>query len=152
MNNTKLRLTRKLNKNNTALKLEITRKLNIQPLKQLSILLILLYCFAATHKMGAIINPENMLASGSEDKTIKIWDLSAPNGKKCVQTITGHNGGVRSVAFAPKVETKEQKEFKTKLFENTKPIERKPEHPDFGKKIKPPFSDTRIRLLAEQPE
>ncbi|KAM7209927.1 Vegetative incompatibility protein HET-E-1 [Rhypophila decipiens] len=37
------------------------------------------------------------LASGSSDKTIKIWDTSG----QCIQTLEGHRGSVRSIAFAP---------------------------------------------------
>ena len=38
------------------------------------------------------------LASGSEDKTIRLWDVAS--GKK-LPTLTGHTGGVASVAFSP---------------------------------------------------
>ncbi|WPJ66902.1 hypothetical protein SMAC4_14095 [Sordaria macrospora] len=38
------------------------------------------------------------LASGSGDKTIKIWD---PASGSCLQTLEGHSRDVRSVAFSP---------------------------------------------------
>jgi len=38
---------------------------------------------------------DGRLASGSGDKTIRIWDLN--KGGKCVQTLTGHNCAVTSV-------------------------------------------------------
>ncbi|KAK3946936.1 hypothetical protein QBC32DRAFT_112172 [Pseudoneurospora amorphoporcata] len=54
------------------------------------------------------------LASGSEDKTIKIWNpvsrrtwnpvsrrIWDPASKSCLQTLKGHSGTVRSVAFSP---------------------------------------------------
>lgn len=37
------------------------------------------------------------LASGSRDKTVKIWDAATG---ACVQTLEGHSGWVRSVAFS----------------------------------------------------
>jgi WD40 repeat protein len=38
------------------------------------------------------------LASGSADKTIKIWDAASG---QCLQTLQGHSGSVWSVAFSP---------------------------------------------------
>ena len=38
------------------------------------------------------------VASGSYDRTIKIWD---PTTGTCTQTLKGHSGSVRSVAFSP---------------------------------------------------
>jgi len=38
------------------------------------------------------------LASGSYDKTIKIWD---PASRQCLQTLEDHRGSVQSVAFSP---------------------------------------------------
>ena len=38
------------------------------------------------------------LVSGSEDKTVKVWD--AETGQETL-TLKGHTGGVTSVAFSP---------------------------------------------------
>ncbi|MEH2411600.1 WD40 repeat domain-containing protein [Nostoc sp.] len=38
----------------------------------------------------------HLLASGSDDKTVKLWDLQA---MREIQTLTGHRGPVRQVAF-----------------------------------------------------
>ncbi|KAM3103583.1 toll/interleukin-1 receptor domain-containing protein [Phormidesmis sp. 146-12] len=38
-----------------------------------------------------------MIATGSEDKTVKLWDLQG----RQLQTLKGHSGGVRSVSFSP---------------------------------------------------
>ncbi|MGI2909791.1 WD40 repeat domain-containing protein, partial [Hassallia sp. VBCCA 56010] len=38
------------------------------------------------------------LASGSDDNTIKLWDVATG---KLSQTLTGHSNSVRSVAFSP---------------------------------------------------
>jgi WD40 repeat protein len=39
-----------------------------------------------------------LLASGSDDKTIKLWDVAS--GRE-VRTLTGHTDDVNSVAFSP---------------------------------------------------
>jgi COMPASS component SWD3 len=39
-----------------------------------------------------------LLASGSGDKTIKLWDVAT--GRE-VRTLSGHTGDVNSVAFSP---------------------------------------------------
>ena len=43
-----------------------------------------------------------MLASGSRDRTIKLWDVGTGHPKK---TLTGHTAGVYSVAFSPDGQT-----------------------------------------------
>ena len=40
----------------------------------------------------------NTLASGSDDKTIRLWDLSS---KQLLASLTGHSQAVKSVAFSP---------------------------------------------------
>lgn len=40
------------------------------------------------------------LASGSDDNTVKLWNLTTATGH-CQQTTEGHNDRVRSVAFSP---------------------------------------------------
>ena len=39
-----------------------------------------------------------ILASGSDDHKVKIWDA---NSGECLQTLEGHSGWVKSVAFSP---------------------------------------------------
>nr|WP_265276349.1 serine/threonine-protein kinase [Nostoc sp. KVJ3] len=46
----------------------------------------------------AITPDSNTLASGSDDKTIKLWDL---NTQKVLATLSGHSQAVKSVAFSP---------------------------------------------------
>ncbi|WP_407896811.1 NB-ARC domain-containing protein [Scytonema sp. NUACC26] len=43
--------------------------------------------------------PEGMIASGSEDQTVRIWDISKG---ECIQVLQGHTRRVWSVAFSPK--------------------------------------------------
>ena len=78
---------------------KLKKILNLQLLASVCLLTSL---FAA-NTVYAMENIERkyMLASGSSDKTIKIWDISKPNGQKCIQTLAGHNYGVTSVAFSP---------------------------------------------------
>jgi WD40 repeat protein len=38
------------------------------------------------------------LASGSHDKTVRLWDVATG---ECLRTMTGHSGGVPSVAYSP---------------------------------------------------
>ena len=55
-------------------------------------------CFAASTGGGGggIVGP--FLASGSRDKTIKIWDVSTG---VCLVTLTGHDNWVRSLSWHP---------------------------------------------------
>ncbi|KAK5657213.1 hypothetical protein OQA88_3271 [Cercophora sp. LCS_1] len=49
--------------------------------------------------MSVAFSPDSKLvASGSRDKTIKIWDMATG---ACMQTLEGHGSFVRSVAFSP---------------------------------------------------
>ncbi len=40
---------------------------------------------------------DGRLASGSGDNTVKVWDLSKPDGQQCVATLNGHTHRVNSV-------------------------------------------------------
>jgi WD40 repeat protein len=43
-----------------------------------------------------------LLATGSGDRTVRLWLLSRDNSSAtCVATLAGHSSGVRSVAFHP---------------------------------------------------
>ena len=42
-----------------------------------------------------------LLATGSDDTTVKLWQLSDNSALTCVATLTGHDGQVYSVAFDP---------------------------------------------------
>src|SRR5207253_1396262 len=44
-------------------------------------------------------HPRNdLLASGSDDQSIKLWDLG---GRQCLKTIRGHPNAIRGVAWRP---------------------------------------------------
>ena len=49
-----------------------------------------------TVKSVAFLQNSNLLAAGSSDKTIKIWNIDTG---QCIQTLTGHENSVYSVAF-----------------------------------------------------
>ena len=38
------------------------------------------------------------VASGSEDNTVKLWDVTSG---ECLQTLEGHSNDVNSVSFSP---------------------------------------------------
>ncbi|KAL7904224.1 hypothetical protein GGI35DRAFT_472586 [Trichoderma velutinum] len=49
--------------------------------------------------LSVVFSPNGQrLASGSWDKTVRVWDA---NSGACLQTLEGHNGSVLSVAFSP---------------------------------------------------
>jgi len=53
--------------------------------------------------------PIQALASGSDDQTIRLWDVRDVDAKiQCIQTLQGCTQSIRSVAFAPYVEGKDQ--------------------------------------------
>src|SRR6266581_3259350 len=48
---------------------------------------------------GIAFSPDGqLLASGSADNTIKLWDTAS---KREVRTFAGHTGGIKAVAFRP---------------------------------------------------
>ena len=55
------------------------------------------YCVAISPDLQNIV-------SGSEDKTIKVWDINTKTGK-CLRTLSRHLGPVNSVAISPDAQT-----------------------------------------------
>jgi WD40 repeat protein len=53
------------------------------------------------------------LASGSEDKTIRLWEVAS--GRK-LRTLAGHTHWVRSVAFSPDGHTLMYRKYKNSFF------------------------------------
>ncbi|MEI6758774.1 MAG: hypothetical protein WCK85_13065, partial [Chlorobium sp.] len=45
----------------------------------------------------AISHDNNFLLSGSDDKTLKVWDFKSGN---CIHTLSGHSGGVYACAIS----------------------------------------------------
>ncbi len=45
--------------------------------------------------------PDGRLVSGSQDQTLKVWDLSKPPGLQYVATLEGHTGSVTNVIVLP---------------------------------------------------
>ncbi len=59
----------------------------------------LIFTGDASYVSSVAFSPDGKsIASGSWDKTIKLWEVSSG---KLIKTLTGHNGSVYSVAFSP---------------------------------------------------
>ena len=60
----------------------------------------LLICSGHTDKVWSVVfHPQgHLLASGSDDQTIKLWDTRTG---ECIRTLKDHIGFVRSLVFAP---------------------------------------------------
>ena len=43
----------------------------------------------------------NILASGSDDTTVRLWDVTDINNVKCLTVLEGHTNGIWSLAFSP---------------------------------------------------
>ncbi|MFB2917471.1 NB-ARC domain-containing protein [Aerosakkonema funiforme] len=50
-------------------------------------------------------NSRSILASCSEDATIKIWDISDPNNCQCLTSLDAHEQGVEAIAWSPDGQT-----------------------------------------------
>jgi len=47
--------------------------------------------------MSVSFNSNDLLASGSYDRTVKIWDVTTG---ECIKTLTGQKGAVKSLSFS----------------------------------------------------
>ena len=45
--------------------------------------------------------PGGRVLSSSDDKTIKVWDLTKPDGEQCTHTLTGHTSWVQCIGVLP---------------------------------------------------
>ena len=45
--------------------------------------------------------PDGRVLSGSDDMTIKVWDLEKPDGEQCTHILTGHTSWVRCIGVLP---------------------------------------------------
>ncbi|MGB6164793.1 MAG: hypothetical protein WCF33_20775 [Pseudonocardiaceae bacterium] len=55
-----------------------------------------------SHVKGVAFSPDgHTLATGSDDKTVRLWDVSDPRQPHPLGTLTGHINAVNSVAFSP---------------------------------------------------
>ena len=50
---------------------------------------------------GIGVLPDGRVLSGSDDTTIKVWDLEKPDGEQCTHTLTGHTSWVRCIGVLP---------------------------------------------------